>query len=157
MPVKVVDASAFGALVFSEPKAEQVAEVLADNPLAAPSLLWYELSSICLKKLALHPELEEALLNAFDLGRWIHLAVVYNSQEKRVTHYLNGRVVGQMSKQEMPPLNIGQAQIGNWMTFRPNDPSAIRNFNGRIDELAVFSEPLNTSEIEEIYEIGKPR
>ena len=99
----------------------------------------------------------ERVLNAFDLGRWIHLVVVYNSQEKRVTHYLNGRVVGQMSKQKMPPLNIGQAQISNWMTFRPNDPSAIRNFNGRIDELAVFSEPLNASEIEEIYEIGKPR
>lgn len=75
MPVKVVDASALGALVFREPKAEQVAEVLAENPLAAPSLLWYELSSICLKKLALHPELGEALLNAFDLAKRINIEI----------------------------------------------------------------------------------
>jgi len=42
MPVKVVDASALGALVFGEPGAEIVAKQLSRSTLAAPQLLWFE-------------------------------------------------------------------------------------------------------------------
>ena len=75
MAIKVVDASAFGALVFGEPKSMTVAETLGEGPLAAPSLLWYELSSICLKKRVSHPELDHQILNAFHLARRIHIKI----------------------------------------------------------------------------------
>ncbi len=67
MRVKVVDASALGALLFGEPKAEEVARALGDAPLAAPALLWFEAASICLKKVNAHENKTEDLLSAFNM------------------------------------------------------------------------------------------
>ena len=67
MRICVVDASAMGALLFGESKAEEVAEVMKDAHLAAPALLRFEMASICLKKIVAHPELETRLMSAFDL------------------------------------------------------------------------------------------
>lgn len=67
MPDKVVDASAVSALLFGEPKAARVVEALRGFRLAAPALLDYEVSSVCLKKIRLHPERREALLSAYRL------------------------------------------------------------------------------------------
>jgi len=66
--ILVVDASALGALIFSEPKAEEVAARLEGGTIAAPSLLWFELASICLKKIKAHPRQKEELLRAFVLS-----------------------------------------------------------------------------------------
>ena len=51
MPVPVVDASVLGDLVYAESRAEEVARVLADAPLAAPALLWFEMASMALHKI----------------------------------------------------------------------------------------------------------
>lgn len=67
MRICVVDASAMGALLFGEPRAEGVADVLEGARLAAPALLWFEMASVCLKKVVAHPELEARLMSAFDL------------------------------------------------------------------------------------------
>lgn len=67
MAVKVVDASALGALLFGEPDGEAVAARLRDATLVAPALLGYELASICLKKLRHHPERRDALLGGFGM------------------------------------------------------------------------------------------
>jgi len=69
MLFRVVDASALGALVFGEPKAEEIAKALADAPMTAPALIWFELASICLRKLKAHPIQEKQILKAFDLAR----------------------------------------------------------------------------------------
>jgi uncharacterized protein with PIN domain len=42
MNVRVVDASALGALVFGEPEAERIAAQLSDGLLCAPALLLFE-------------------------------------------------------------------------------------------------------------------
>ena len=55
MGVKVVDASALGAMVFGEPDAPAVAKELTGSVLVAPHLLWFELASIAFKKAAKHP------------------------------------------------------------------------------------------------------
>jgi predicted nucleic acid-binding protein len=65
MDVKVVDASAIGALVFAEPDAEKIAGELNGFLLMAPHLLWFELASIGLKKIQIHPEQTRQILNAF--------------------------------------------------------------------------------------------
>lgn len=51
MAVLIVDASALGALIFGEPKADAIAEKLSEGPMVAPALIWFELASICLKKI----------------------------------------------------------------------------------------------------------
>jgi len=66
MAVKVVDASALAALLFGEPEAEAVADRLEGSSLFAPTLLGYEIASVCLKKLRRDPTRRDVLLAAFD-------------------------------------------------------------------------------------------
>ncbi len=40
MPVRIVDASAMGALIFGEPKAEEIAKALEDSPMVSSGLNW---------------------------------------------------------------------------------------------------------------------
>ena len=95
MPVKVVDASALGALVFGEPDAKTVAEQLSHSTLVAPHLLWFEVASIAFKKAALHPdaagEIREALRMAgrlaIDLLAVDHLEVIDLAARIRLTTY----------------------------------------------------------------------
>jgi predicted nucleic acid-binding protein len=76
MPVRVVDASALGALIFGEPRAEEMANALSTETIAAPALLWFELASIALQKMVIHPKQKDQILNAFELGRHLAIEVV---------------------------------------------------------------------------------
>ena len=76
MSVRVVDASALGALVFNEPNAEEVANALSIGTIVAPSLLWFELASIALRKMVIHPNQKDQILNAFQLGMHLSIEVV---------------------------------------------------------------------------------
>ncbi|MEE9495863.1 MAG: type II toxin-antitoxin system VapC family toxin [Desulfobacterales bacterium] len=95
MPVKVVDASAIGALVFAEPDAEDVMNELSDGMLIAPSLIHYELASICLKKIRNHPSKTNELITAFQMvGRLAidtvavkHVEVIDLAKRSQLTTY----------------------------------------------------------------------
>ena len=95
MPVRVVDASALGALVFGEPKAEEIAKTLGDSPLAAPAIIWFELASICLRKIKAHPAQRDQILTAFLMAGKLaieivdvdHCAVVNLADETGLTTY----------------------------------------------------------------------
>jgi len=76
MPVRVVDASALGALIFGEPKAEEIARTLGDSPMAAPALIWFELASICLRKIKAHPAQRDQILSAFMMGGKLAIEIV---------------------------------------------------------------------------------
>ena len=65
MLVKVVDASAVGAVIFGEPEGPTVVRQLAGNRLVAPELIFFELASICVKKLRRYPDSREQILRAF--------------------------------------------------------------------------------------------
>ena len=65
--VKVVDASAVAALLFGEPAAEDILQQLGEAALVAPTLLRYEVGSVCLKKLVRYGDQSEALLEALAL------------------------------------------------------------------------------------------
>jgi predicted nucleic acid-binding protein len=65
MPVKVVDASALAAILFAEPEADQVADRLEGASLAAPALLDFEITSVCLGKLRRHPAWRDAILAGY--------------------------------------------------------------------------------------------
>jgi len=72
----VVDACAIAAVLFGEPDADEVAQRIEGEQLSAPTLLWYELASVCLKKIAVHPELSNKLLEAFSLLDRLNITAV---------------------------------------------------------------------------------
>jgi predicted nucleic acid-binding protein len=76
MAVKVVDASALGALVFGEPEAETVAKQLSSSTLVAPQLLWFELASIAFKKAAKHPGLVDQIREAFRMAGQLAIEIL---------------------------------------------------------------------------------
>ena len=67
MTGKVVDASAIVAVLFNEMTGASVVARLRGFPLYAPSLLWFEVASACLKKMRAAPTKRNALLQAFSL------------------------------------------------------------------------------------------
>lgn len=67
MPDKVVDASAVAAILFGEPMGARIAGTLEGFRPVAPDLLDYEVSSVCLRKIGLHPDRREDLLTAYRL------------------------------------------------------------------------------------------
>lgn len=95
MPVRVVDASAIGALLFGEPAAEAMATKLSRASLVAPALLPFELASIAVKKMRRYPEQRAALLTAYalfdrlsiEIAAVDRIAVVSVSEETGLTAY----------------------------------------------------------------------
>lgn len=71
--VKVVDASALVAVIFGEPAAESAAVRLRAAQLVAPTLLAYEVTSVCLAKIRRNPEQRSDLLAAF--ANWTELGI----------------------------------------------------------------------------------
>jgi hypothetical protein len=99
-----------------------------------------------------------ALLGLDRLGEWLQLATVYNHRSRTVTHYLDGRPVSREGLRFDIALRIGNVEIGNWgRIVDPGDSPRlhVRNFNGRIDEFALFREVLSAEEIARLYEFGK--
>ena len=93
-------------------------------------------------------------------GQWMHLATTYDPVKRLMKHFKNGE---QIYSQEIPKkyhvtkLKIGPAEIGNWGQPTRKDPVfALRNINGRMDELILMNAALTNEEIREIYESGKP-
>jgi len=75
MDVRVVDASALGAMIFGEPEAQKVADMLEGSLLIGPALLPFELASICLKKIKAHPAKKNLIMKAFEVAG--ELAIEY--------------------------------------------------------------------------------
>jgi predicted nucleic acid-binding protein len=74
--IKVIDASALAALLFSEPDAEAVVAAIGADTLAAPKLLPFEIASVCRKKLQTYPEQRAALWAGYDLLDQIAIQLV---------------------------------------------------------------------------------
>jgi len=93
-------------------------------------------------------------------GRWMHLAAVYDPASRRIRQYANGELVSEQEiedKYHIGELRIGPAEIGNWgQPFRKTPWFAVRNFDGSIDEMAIFSAALSHREVHDLYEAGKP-
>ncbi len=93
-------------------------------------------------------------------GEWLHLATTFDAETGRVTHYLDGETIhSELLPDDLLPrtTRIGTASIGNWAApTKPDAEFAVRNLNGRIDELALFAAVLDEDDIREMYEHGKP-
>lgn len=82
-------------------------------------------------------------------GRWVHLAVVYDSAAKTVRFYLNGRFDKESRQAIAHPARLGAAQIGNW-------DRQDRKLSGRVDELLLLGRAMTDAEITELFEAGNP-
>ncbi|PAW64810.1 MAG: hypothetical protein B9S36_01700 [Verrucomicrobiia bacterium Tous-C2TDCM] len=99
----------------------------------------------------------DPVLSPSDLGRWMHLAVTVQTSSAggRIIHYLDGRPVSEeKSTRPMPPLRIGEAEIGNWQHQGKGHP--IRSLNGRIDDFFILSRAMSPEEIAAIHQSGLP-
>lgn len=99
------------------------------------------------------------VLTLDQFGLWLHLAVVLDGDAKRVTHFVNGRPVGERVLRIDPPFRIGATELGNWNAkgFPGSDPFLIRNFSGAMDEFLLFGRALEAGEIHELYADGEPQ
>lgn len=59
--------TALAAVLFGEPEGDRIAKALRKGPLFAPTLLRYEVGSVCVKKIRRHPGRRADLLAALDL------------------------------------------------------------------------------------------
>jgi ferric-dicitrate binding protein FerR (iron transport regulator) len=100
--------------------------------------------------------LSETVLRPVDLGRWIHLACVYDKAAGEVRHYVDGRRVETHAIKLHTPLRFGPSELGNWVPEQFQD-HRIRSLNGRMDEFALLEGCLSDEEINHLFEIGRPQ
>jgi predicted nucleic acid-binding protein len=62
---KVVDASAFAAVVFAEPKMAEMEALIAGHKLFAPYFFKSELTNVCIKKIRKFPAQRDTILGLF--------------------------------------------------------------------------------------------
>ncbi len=95
MDVKVVDASALGAIIFKEPERQEIARRLEGARLVAPALLGFEIVNACLTKLRRHPQYRSEILQAFTMQGELsiesaevnHAGVLALAEHSRLTGY----------------------------------------------------------------------
>jgi hypothetical protein len=94
-----------------------------------------------------HPESRTPVLST--VGRWMHLAFVYDSEARTASFYVDGRPDGVTELAFAPPARLGPARVGNWN-------AKDRKMSGRIDELVFVGRALSADEIWALYETGVP-
>jgi hypothetical protein len=97
------------------------------------------------------------VIGPHDLGRWVHLAFVYDLPNRRVAHFADGECLKTFTLKRMTPIRVDRADVGNWSPAKELPPENIRCLNGRMDELAVFHVALSDEEILRIYQAGRPK
>ncbi|MGB8852691.1 MAG: LamG-like jellyroll fold domain-containing protein [Pirellulales bacterium] len=82
-------------------------------------------------------------------GRWVHLAMVYDSDKGSAKHYLDGRLDADTLMEVAHPARLGPARIGNW-------DKQDRKLSGRIDELVILGRCLSDAEVQALFVAGNP-
>lgn len=94
------------------------------------------------------------LLGPEDFGRWLHFAVVYDRDDKKVRQYMNGELVHTHDIPVLQIIKLGSSEIGNWS--KRGGENGLRSLNGRMDEFMMFSTAFDSEQIKELYLNGKP-
>ncbi|MFM1748541.1 MAG: hypothetical protein RLZZ188_2207 [Verrucomicrobiota bacterium] len=84
-----------------------------------------------------------------EIGRWVHLAVVYDSVARTTRFFLNGRFDSESRESLAHPARLGPARIGNW-------DRTDRKLSGRIDEMLVLGRAMTDAEIHALFAAGNP-
>lgn len=105
-----------------------------------------------------HYHCDRNILKDSSLGSWMHVAVTYDSKAGRVTHYLNGEVIGINEEENPRLLGIGIADIGNWsyQVWAEGTEFEVRNLNGAIDEFLIMRRAARPEQIAAMFAAGSP-
>lgn len=89
------------------------------------------------------------IITSRDFGRWMHLATVIDSEAGVMKHYVDGSLIASGLMNRRVPVRLGLTNLGNFDTASStsSDSGVVRNFNGRIDEFALFTRALSDDEI----------
>ena len=90
------------------------------------------------------------------IGMWTFIASAYDTTSDVVTHFFNGRQVGQAKLKYSQELTIGRGDIGNWGVPLTAHHQQVRNFVGRMDELTLWRVALTAEELVDIYQTSRP-
>ncbi|MBI5728564.1 MAG: hypothetical protein HY984_02320, partial [Candidatus Magasanikbacteria bacterium] len=82
------------------------------------------------------------------LAQWAHVAVTYDGVNVR--HYINGAL------DKTTPLSVSFSQGATGMAVGCDPPGTMEYFNGKIDEVRVYSIPLSSAQIAQDYNNRKP-
>lgn len=87
-----------------------------------------------------------------NLGKWIHLAVTIDLENKVVCQYKNGRKILEKRVEVDSPVSIGYASIGNWDNGKSKIgyKNFMRNLNGAMAEFMIYKTCLTGDEIREL-------
>jgi hypothetical protein len=88
------------------------------------------------------------------LGRWTHLAMVYDGPRAQMTQYVDGQPIGRFTLSKAIPLRIEHGELGNWNPGNSTDRAPIRYLSGRMDEFELFGRALTDQEIVDLYKTG---
>jgi hypothetical protein len=99
------------------------------------------------------PESRQPLLGT--LGRWMHLAAVYDADLRQVRFHTNGTLDSTVALPAGLPAVLSSAQIGNW-NLKHQSGTRHRQLSGRIDELVILARDLAAEEIHTHYLAGRP-
>ena len=107
------------------------------------------------------------VFTANSINKWHHMVTIYDTVQKSVKHFLDGKEISKFrawgQEQNPPheknalPVTFGDLEIGNFAGKLPNGKRPVRNLTGRIDELAIFGRALDTNEVFEIFNTGRPK
>ncbi len=94
-----------------------------------------------------------------DLGRWMFLATVYNTEKQEVIHWIDEKRISRQvieKPDDFLPIRFGAMELGNYRPTGKVGTQDVRNFNGRMDEFMLFNRALSDVELNKIYQIGRP-
>ena len=84
-----------------------------------------------------------------EIGRWVHLAVVYDSIARTTRFFLNGRFDNESREAIAHPARFGPSRIGNW-------DRVDRKLSGRVDEMVILGRAMTDTEVESLFAAGNP-
>ena len=86
----------------------------------------------------------------FNNNQWYFLVATYDGANSNI--YINGLFVGQVANTINPAANAKLLNIGDFGYYTPSAGELGRYFNGRMDDLAIFSRALPINQISQYYE-----
>jgi hypothetical protein len=78
------------------------------------------------------------------LGKWVHVALVYDSKARTLQLYINGEPDVNKGVGVSRPINLSRAKIGTW-------GGGSRMFNGMMDDFRFYDKALTQEEIAQVY------
>ncbi len=125
------------------------AVVSQDGPHAPGFVLWYRpdnggqwVFGLPASPTSTSPEWAKAPAGA-DLGKWTHLAGVYDAPGKQLRLYVNGRLTATAARVHVPWAATGVVRVGRTLW----DGRLVDDWHGGIDEVQLYDRQLTAAEI----------